>query len=169
MGRSIVFMLGMSLLLTGCSKIRSGVHFCKEKAQILIRVLSSDVAKDCPDSVTFDNYPGFRDWYRFPVHYPYHFLMIDTLNSGTLAKYDGGDIRDPNSSSVSIDGCTNIIKLGWNSEFLIFERADQRFGLFCFASGQCRIFDSRAERDRRLAHPLPEENAPSLFFEKFRR
>jgi len=169
MGRLIVFMLGMSLLLTGCSKIRSGVHFCKEKAQILIRVLSSDVAKDCPDSVTFDNYPGFRDWYRFPVHYPYHFLMIDTLNSGTLEKYDGGDIRDPNSSSVTVDGCTDIIKLGWNSEFLIFERADQRFGLFHFASGQCRFFGSRAERDRGLAHPLPEEKTPSVFFEKFRQ
>ena len=157
------------LLLTGCSKIQSGVHVCKEKARELIRALFSDVAKECPDSITFDNYPGFRDWYRFPVRYPYHFLMIDTLESGTLAKYDGGDIREPNSSSVSVDGCTDIIKLGWNSKFLIFECADHRFGLFQFDSGQCRIFDSRSERDCGLAHPLPEENAPSVFFEKFRR
>ena len=169
MGRLIVFILSMSLLLTGCSKIRSGVHACKEKAQDLIRALSSDVAKECPDSATFDKYPRFRDWYRFPVRYPYHFLMIDMLDSGNLEKYDGGDIRDPNSSSVSIDGCMNIIKLGWNSEFLIFERADHRFGFFHFVSGQCRIFDTRAERDRMLAQPLPEENAPSVFFEKFRQ
>lgn len=169
MKRVIVFVLSMSLLLAGCSKIRSGAHACKEKARNLVRVLSSDVAKESPDSITFDNYPGFRDWYRFPVRYPYHFLMIDTLDSGTLEKYDGGDIRDPNSSSVPVDGCTNIIELGWNNEFLIFERADHRFGLFHFASGRCRIFDSRTERDRGLALPLPEEKAPSVFFEGFRR
>ena len=135
----------------------------------MIRRLFSDFSKDCPESCTFDNYPGFRDWYRFPVRYPYHFLMIDTLAFGCLEKYDGGDIRDPNLSSVPVDACMDIVKLGWTSEFLIFERADQCFGLFFFESGKCRIFDSRSERNKAAGLPLPQEKAPSEYFAEFRQ
>ena len=169
MGRLTLFALILASLLTGCSKIRSEAKRAKTKSREMICRFFSDFSKDCPESCTFDNYPGFRDWYRFPIHYPYHFLLIDTQESGCLEKYDGGDIRDPNRSSVPVDDCTDIVKLGWTRDFLIFERADHRFGLFFFESGKCGIFDSRSERDKVAGLPLPEEKAPSVYFTEFRK
>jgi hypothetical protein len=56
-----------------------------------IAKLKSYVPEDVLKTVDpeFYTYPGFRDWWRFPLVYPYSIRCIDTLDSGGLCRHDG--------------------------------------------------------------------------------
>ena len=92
----------------------------------------------------FYNYDGFRDWYRFPLVYPYHITMIDTFDRGWLDEYVGGDIRDPNVSSKSVlEGDISAIIQRDDSLIFKLEKPDKGgnlYGIFDYRSGEIRRF-----------------------------
>ena len=138
-------LLVMILFLASCD-VRPGMRKVGQETKKFVKalLLVDETSPECPAKITFDNYPGFRDWYRFSLHYPYHLIMIDTFDSGALEKYLGGDIRDPNVSSEHIvSGIVAIIK---RKDALIFrsmspDRRDIfRYGIFHYATGKLEWF-----------------------------
>ena len=92
----------------------------------------------------FYTYEGFRDFYRFPLVYPYHITMIDTFDRGWLDEYVGGDIRDPNVSSKSVlEGDISAIIQRDDSLIFKLEKPDKGgnlYGIFDYRSGEIRRF-----------------------------
>lgn len=121
--------------------------------------------QDCilktPDYYT---YPGFRDFYRFPLVYPYHITMIDTFDRGWLEEYVGGDIRDSNVSSKSIlEGDISGIIL--RDDCLIFklEKPDKEgslYGIFDYRSGEVSRFKDTDSLRSALEPGFPPDFEP---------
>ena len=103
--------------------------------------LAEDIMSYSPD---FYNYEGFRDFYRFPLIYPYHITMIDTCDRGQLEEYIGGDIRDSNVSSKSVfEGCISAIIQRDDSLIFKLEKPDREgnfYGIFDYRIGEVRRF-----------------------------
>ena len=150
MGRVIAVSAALCLLfcLTGCGK---AVNRAAVFVQRQIREFKETEAK----ANTFEYYTGFRDWYRFPLKKPYHFLMTDTLTQGRLEKYTGGDIREPMQSSRPIGGCGNIVRLYWNDELVVFDRAGGQYGVLTFEDEVCRLFPTEEARTAFLKKRYP--------------
>ena len=93
MARCLIVFVIVSLLL-GCgqspaAKARAAAdakrladHIAKLKSYVPENVLKTVDAE-------FYTYAGFRDWWRFPLVYPYSICCIDTLDAGHLSCYDG--------------------------------------------------------------------------------
>ena len=130
---------------------------------LLLSCILMPMQKFLEDRVTsrpdFYNYDGFRDWYRFPLVYPYHIIMIDTYDRGWLEEYIGGDIRDPNvySKSVLEGEISAIIR---QDDRLIFklEKPDKEgnlYGIFDYRSGEVRRFKDTDSLRRELEPGFP--------------
>src|SRR5262245_52027323 len=88
----IAFLMGG--LLLGCGQLpaareraaanaqRRAEHIAKLKSHVPANVLKTVDPE-------FYTYSGFRDWWRFPLVYPYSVKCIDTLDSGHLSQHDG--------------------------------------------------------------------------------
>ena len=64
----------------------------------------------------FYTYPGFRDWWRFPLVYPYSIHCIDTLEEGSLCRHDGTSrIADGGEGRVMDD----ITHLSFDADLLL--------------------------------------------------
>ena len=114
----------------------------------------------------FYNYMGYRDWYRFPLKYPYQMEMIDTFDTGIFGKYIGGDIRDPNKS---VEGLLIVSALIQRDDCVIFQlppegtpgAADQdrppgsRYAIFRYDSGRLRFFEDEGSLMRELKTDAP--------------
>jgi len=170
MGRLISVLAALSLLfcLTGCGRaVNRAVSFMRRQ----IRDFRETEAK----ANTFEHYTGFRDWYRFPLRKPYHFLMTDILTRGRLEKYNGGDIREPMQSSRPIGGCSDIVRLCWNDEMVVFDRAGGQYGILTFADGVCHLFPTEEARAAFLkAHdpaqePGLEMHTPEYYYSRFEK
>lgn len=137
--------LVMILFLSSCDvgpRVKKAGQETRKFVKTLLLV--DETSPKCPANITFDNYPGFRDWYRFPLQYPYHIIMIDTFDNGTLGKYTGGDIRNPNvSSKPVISGISAIIR---RKEALVFRSTSLngkepiQYGIFFYATGKLEWF-----------------------------
>ena len=91
----------------------------------------------------FYSYEGFRDFYRFPLVYPYHITMIDTYGRGWLEEYIGGDIENSSESSNSI--LSDISAIIREDDRLIFklekpDREGNLYGIFDYRSGEVLRF-----------------------------
>ena len=157
----VLFVTGCGIRSTGGKVLRK----LKEFARTLLLVDETD-----PDSsrFTFDNYPGFRDWYRFPLQYPYHIVMSDDFSKGRLEKFNGGDIRDPNISSSSVlSGISGIIR---KEDCLIFRRIRYEYGVFDYRNGETRFFQSEDELKRSVgAEELPFRSLKESYDDWFRQ
>ena len=118
------------------------------------------------EKADFYNYMGYRDWYRFPLKYPYQMEMIDTFDTGIFGKYIGGDIRDPNKS---VEGILIVSALIQGDDCVIFRlppegtpgAADSdrppgsRYAIFRYESGQQRFFEDEGSLMRELQTDAP--------------
>lgn len=98
----------------------------------------------------FYTYPGFRDWWRFPLVYPYSIHSIDSLEDGNLCRHNGTSrIADGGESSVMED----ITHLSFDADLLLVRRAVTVTGdgaprrkfvyvVFAFETGQKAEFDT---------------------------
>ena len=139
----------MLFMLTGCGwglgrMADSIIVWILNHAAAVIYKIDTMIDRTIGYRPDFYNYDGFRDWYRFPLVYPYHIIMIDTYDRGWLEEYIGGDIRDPNvySKSVLKGEISAIIR---QDDRLIFklEKADKEgnlYGIFDYRSGEVRRF-----------------------------
>ena len=124
----------------------------------------------------FYNYMGYRDWYRFPLKYPYQMEMIDTFDIGIFGKYIGGDIRDPNKS---VEGILIVSALIQGDDCVIFRlppegtpgAADSdrppgsRYAVFRYDSGQLRFFadEESLKRESKTDAPLIFQSLEEAF------
>ena len=135
------------------------------KIRILFLVLPILLLAGC-EKADFYNYMGYRDWYRFPLKYPYQMEMIDTFDTGIFGKYIGGDIRDPNKP---VEGILTISALIQRDDCVIFRLplagapgvADRnrppgsRYAVFRYDSGQLRFFADEESLKRELKTDAP--------------
>ena len=92
----------------------------------------------------FYTYAGFRDWYRFPLKYPYQVMMVDTWSHGSLERYDGGDIENPNASSHSVmDGW--ITHLHLHDDYAFFRNEDGTYGSMQYSTGKVTLYSTEEE------------------------
>ena len=112
----------------------------------------------------FYNYDGFRDWYRFPLVYPYHITMIDTFDRGWLEEYIGGDIQDSivSSKRISTGDISAIIQ---RDDSLIFklekpDREGNLYGIFDYRSGEVRQFKDLEALRSKLKPGFPLDFEP---------
>ena len=98
----------------------------------------------------FFTYEGFRDWWRFPMTYPYQVIMCDAFTYGHLEIYDGkGKIED--GYEVSSGVISNILRLAWNDQYAVFkvqpnwEKRKYQWGTLDFKTAAVRLFDSEEE------------------------
>ena len=117
------------------------------------------VLLSCCEKADFYNYRGYRDWWRFPLKYPYQVLMIDTFDVGTFEKYNGGDIRDPNNSS---EGIITVSALIQQDDRVIFRLPEDEFygngylyAVFYYDSGQLLQFKDEASLKLELKTDAP--------------
>lgn len=124
----------------------------------------------------FYNCMGYRDWFRFPLKYPYQMEMIDTFDIGIFGKYIGGDIRDPNKS---VEGLLIVSALIQRYDCVIFRlppegapgAADSdrppgsRYAIFRYDSGQLQFFkdEESLKRDLKSDAPLKFQSLEEAF------
>ena len=156
----------MLFTLTGCGRglgqmADSIIVWILNHAAAVIYKIDAKINSSIGYRPDFYNYDGFRDWYRFPLVYPYHIIMIDTYDRGWLEEYIGGDIRDPNvySKSVLEGDISAIIR---QDDRLIFklEKPDKEgnlYGIFDYRNGEVRRFKDADSLRRELEPGFPLE------------
>ena len=100
----------------------------------------------------FYSYPGFRDWWRFPLTYPYSIQCIDTFESGDLCRHDGkSNISD--GEEAQIQGLSALTAFSFDARYLVgltdIEGTHSKTGsrifkwvLIEFATGEIDSFES---------------------------
>lgn len=97
-----------------------------------------------PVSPDFYTYFGFRDWWRFPLVYPYSILAVDTTERGKLVAASGDvDFRNPNEG-LEDAGISDITLLTFDQKTLLV-KTGETYQTFDFASRQVGMFQSEQE------------------------
>ena len=123
----------------------------------------------------FYNYMGYRDWFRFPLKYPYQMEMINTFDTGIFGKYIGKDIRDPNNSVESLLIVSALIQ---RDDCVIFRlppegaRADDsarssgsRYAILRYDNEQLRFFadEESLKRELKTGSPMKFQSLEEAF------
>ena len=106
---------------------------------------------------------GFRDWWRLPLIYPYHLIMIDSFERGFLEKYDPESLIADRRGEVLL---TDITETGGSGSYLIFRRQDSFYLLNIFTA-QMQHFQTGKEYYAFLASkgiPVPELTGLQEFY-----
>lgn len=97
-------------------------------------------------------YFGFRDWWRFPLVYPYSIHAIDVLDHGRLCdERRVTDYRDINNQELIETGIDGITHLALDANLLLLRTRDRgsstlaAFVLFQFGTGEQTAFSTEAE------------------------
>jgi hypothetical protein len=140
----------------GCGIRTKAKKACSEiKEFIKVVLLVDDVSPVCPPHINFDNYPGFRDWSRFPLKYPYHVIMIDGYEHGNIEKFNGKDIRNPRERSEYI--VFWVDSLSPQETFVAFHISEKedatknKWGIFQYESGEVLYFPTKEELFQKLS------------------
>jgi len=122
----------------------------------------------------FYTYHGFRDWYRFPLIYPYQVFMCEELTYGNLDYYDGkGKIVYGIETSVNI--ISNVIRLEWNEDHAVFKvQPDKslryyKWGSLEFKSGKISLYDTKDELYKHTPFRLTGLQLLKWHYDKFER
>ncbi|OGV52876.1 MAG: hypothetical protein A2017_17085 [Lentisphaerae bacterium GWF2_44_16] len=140
----------------GCGIRTKAKKVCRGiKEFIKVVLLVDEVSPVCPPSINFDNYPGFCDWYRFPLKYPYHVIMADGFEYGRIEKFDGTDIRNPNNhSNCIVSRVDSLSPLETFVAFHISEKEDvpkNKWGMLQYESGEVLYFPTKEELFQKLS------------------
>jgi hypothetical protein len=117
-----------------------------------------------PPKDPFYTYTGCRDWYRFPLKYPYQVLMTDNWDDGSLEKYDGGNIEDPNRSSHYVM-LENIIDIHLHENYVFFRKEDWTYGYLQYSTGEVRLFETE-EKLKQFCLLGPDDFKPLEYYFK---
>ena len=155
----------MLFTLTGCGRglgqmADSIIVWILNHAAAVIYKIDAKINSSIGYRPDFYTYEGFRDFYRFPLVYPYHITMIDTYDRGWLEEYIGGDIENNSRSSNSI--LSDISAIIRQDDRLIFKlgKADKEgnlYGIFDYRSGEVRRFKDADSLRRELEPGFPLE------------
>ena len=77
------------------------------------------------------NDSGWADSYRVPLEKPYHLIMIDQPNNGSIDIWDEDSKRDnPNISGIDSLNKFNNYVVGYNRQYFIFNCSSGKTGRF---------------------------------------
>lgn len=71
----------------------------------------------------FYTYLGFKDYYRYPLRYPYSIHCLDTPDNGELYNEANVGRFDENDNGEIYSGISNIHKIAFDKSFLLIEQA----------------------------------------------
>jgi len=145
-------------LLSGCGIRTKAKKACREiKEFIKVVLLVDEVSPECPPHLNFDNYQGFWDWYRFPLKYPYHVIMIDDYKEGDIEKFNGKDIRNPREDADHI--VSQVDSLSPQEIFVAFHISEKedatknKWGILQYESGEVLYFQTKEELLKKRSLP----------------
>ncbi len=92
-----------------------------EQITLLKSYLSENVVGNEPEQ--FYTYLGFRDYYRFPLRFPYSIHCLDTPDNGELYNEANVGRFDENDNGEIYSGISNIHKIAFDKNFLLIEQA----------------------------------------------
>jgi hypothetical protein len=109
-----------------------------------VQLLKSYVPKETLDGVDpeFYTYFGFRDWWRYPLVYPYSIHAIDSLDNGYLTNERA--VMDFETTAGAVDLFDGIQTFTFDKNYLLVDRGDD-FILFEFATGTSSPFETKQE------------------------
>ena len=89
----------------------------------------------------FYTYLGFRDWWRYPLVYPYSINAIDTLDYGFLED-ESAVMSYRSSANDGIQLIHGIERFTFDQNYMLIERSSD-FVLFDFGRGEWEEFETR--------------------------
>lgn len=92
-----------------------------EQITLLKSYLPENVVGNEPEQ--FYTYLGFRDYYRFPLRFPYSIHCLDTPDNGELYNEANVGRFDENDNGEIYSGISNIHKIAFDKSFLLIEQA----------------------------------------------
>ena len=112
-------------------------HIAKLKSYVPTATL-----KKVPED--FFTYGGYRDWYRFPLVYPYSVHMCDVLTEGQLCKHDGHS-SIPDGQEYGMQGAyAALTHLNFDGKLMVARSNDAggTWVLFDFKTGNATTYPS---------------------------
>lgn len=146
----ILAMIGL-LWCPGCHRGPTQVDKAKEAH---IAKLKSYVDPEVLKNVdpNFYTYDGFRDYWRFPLVYPYEIVAVDTLDYAFLEKLEGRKVVDgehtvvlSNITHLTMDGKWCIVKITPHSLAETQPAGAPAWHVFEFATGEDKTFSSESD------------------------
>lgn len=139
--------LCLVVLLTGCGRVK--------------RKLSGGSQPKAPPKDPFYTYDGFRDWYRFPLKYPYQVMMIDDYDDGYLQLFEGGNIEE--NPAMTVAG--RITDLHLHEDYAFFKKEECTYGYLQYSTGEVRLFETEEELKQACLLD-PEDFKPLKYYYK---
>ncbi|MEI8376457.1 MAG: hypothetical protein WCJ35_26875 [Planctomycetota bacterium] len=98
----------------------------------------------------FYTYAGFRDWFRFPLVYPYSICCGDSLDAGCLCRHDGKS-KISDGKDEQLQGLHFLTAFSFDAHFLVGTRNEAwpssngalTWVLVDFANGKIESFLSK--------------------------
>ena len=88
---------------------------------LLKSYLSENVTGNEPEE--FYTYLGFKDYYRYPLRYPYSIHCMDSKDNGELFNEANVTRFDENDNGELFAGLSNINKIAFDKSYLLVEQA----------------------------------------------
>jgi len=151
-----VAVMVLAACLPGCKEQRMRAQREEYARQAHIAKLKSWVPAEYAGKVDpdFFTYPGFRDWFRFPLVYPYSINMVDDLQDGALVKVGPNKRIASGGAWGAILG--RLSHIAFNDRYMVGRvNSGEKWGtpkpedihwvLFEFASGESKTFPTEEE------------------------
>lgn len=160
MGR-LRYIATLTMLCIVCMNYGCGIRTKAKKACsgikefIKVLLLVDEVSPECPPHLNFNNYQGFWDWYRFPLKYPYHVIIVNDF--GSIEKFNGKDIRNPREDADHI--VSQVDSLSPQENFVVFHISEKedatknKWGILKYESGEVLYFQTKEELLKKLSLP----------------
>lgn len=145
-----ILFLALCLNLTACNDLLKDLSEEPTEQAIdpktcdsIQQVIKGFSVKERDTTDNYFTYFGFRDWYRWPLVYPYSLNSVDIRDDGFIC--DESKAKDITSAQDGIDQISlgDIKRFNFNKEILIAETGDEHpntFKLFHFKTKKISSF-----------------------------
>ncbi len=89
------------------------------QVKVLKSYLSANILNNEPEE--FYTYSGFKDYYRYPLRYPFSIHCMETKDSGELYNEVNVNRFDENDNGEVFTGISNISKIAFDKNYLLIE------------------------------------------------
>jgi len=99
---------------------RHEINPSSPQIKVLKSYLPANILNNEPE--TFYTYSGFKDYYRFPLRYPFSIHCMDTKDNGELYNEVNVMRFDENDNGEIFSGLSKISKIAFDKNFLLIEQ-----------------------------------------------
>ncbi|MES2514419.1 MAG: DUF1634 domain-containing protein [Bacteroidota bacterium] len=89
--------------------------------ELLKSYLPTHIINKAPEA--FYTYLGFKDYYRYPLRYPYSIHYMDSKDNGELYNESNVNRFDENDNGEIYTGLSNITKIAFDKNYLLAEQS----------------------------------------------